>query len=341
MLNTNQSKKWNSWKYFIVIPALAAFLLYFQVKVIAQEKQNPNAKLQELTQETVAVLIDKNSTDEQMKSDAEKLKKEHNIKLKFSKIKRNSAGEIVAIKVEYKDVNGAKGITQFTGNVPIKPIRFYKSDDGNIGFGTSQKNKEYVYNFTTDSDDNAQVITIISDEDDAEAPEAPEEPETAELPETPESPEAVEAPELPILPRKPGSQEKRVIIKKNGNGKNKIQIVVNGEVMDIDGDKIIAELEPMINSSLYSLDEFRNDLDFKEIGKIKKKAMQEARITMKRVRPEMERAKREIELSRPEMEQARKEMQEAKEELRQARLEIEKSKAELDKLRAESKKAKK
>ena len=341
MLNTNQSKKWNSWKYFIVIPALAAFLLYFQVKVIAQEKQNPNAKLQELTQETIAVLIDKNSTDAQMKSDVEKLKKEHNIKLKFSKIKRNSAGEIVAIKVEYKDVNGAKGITQFNGNEPIQPIRFYKSDDGNIGFGTSQKNMEYAYNFTTDSDENAQVITIISDEDDAEAPDAPEVPEAAELPETPESPEAVEVPELPILPRKPGCQEKRVIIKKDGNGKNKIQIVVNGEVMDIDGDKIIAELEPMINSSLYSFDEFRNDLDFKEIGKIKKKAMQEARITMKRVRPEMERAKREMELSRPEMEQARKEMQEAKEELRQARLEIEKSKAELDKLRAESKKAKK
>jgi Xaa-Pro aminopeptidase len=341
MLNTNQSKKWNSWKYFIIIPALAAFLLYFQVKVIAQEKQNPSAKSQELTQETVAVLIDKNSTDEQMKSDAEKLKKEHNIKLKFSKIKRNSAGEIVAIKVEYKDVNGATGTTQFNGNEPIKPIQFYKSDDGNIGFGAIQKNMEYAYNFTTDSDDNAQVITIISDEDDAEMPEVPELPEAAESPEVPEAPETIEVPELPTLPRKPGCQEKRVIIKKEGNGKNKIQIVVNGEVMDIDGDKIIAELEPMINSSLYSLDEFRNDLDFKEIGKIKKKAMQEARITMKRVRPEMERAKREIELSRPEMEQARKEMQEAKEELRQARLEIEKSKAELVKLRAESKKTKK
>jgi hypothetical protein len=276
-----------------------------------------------------------------MKSDAEKLKKEHNIKLKFSKIKRNNAGEIVAIKVEYKDVNGAKGITQFNGNEPIQPIRFYKSDDGNIGFGTSQKNEEYVYNFTTDNDDNAEVITIISDEDANEAPEVPEVPEAAELPETPESPEAVEAPELPTLPRKPGCREKRVIIKKGGKGKNEFQIVVNGEVMEIDGDKIIAELEPLRNNLLGELDNLKMEIDTKEFNNIRNKAMKEARITMKRVRPEMERAKREIELSRPEMEQARKEMQEAKEELRQARIEIEKSKAELDKLRAESKKAKK
>ncbi len=341
MLNTNQSKKWNSWKYFIVIPALAAFLLYFQVKVIAQEKQNPSAKSQELTQETVAVLIDKNSTDEQMKSDAEKLKKEHNIKLKFSKIKRNSAGEIVAIKVEYKDVNGAKGITQFNGNEPIQPIRFYKNDDGNIGFGASQNTEGYAYNFTTDSDDGAQVITIINDEDDAEMPVVPEQPEAAELPEVPEGPDAVEAPELPKLPRKPGCQERRVIIKKGGKGKNEFKIVVNGEVMEIDGDKIIAELEPLRNNLMSELDNLKIDIDTKEFNNIRNKAMKEARITMKRVRPEMERAKREMELSRPEMEQARKEMQEAKEELRQARLEIEKSKAELDKLRAESKKAKK
>jgi len=41
MLNTNQSKKWNSWKYTLVIPALVAFVLLFQVEVIAQEKSAP------------------------------------------------------------------------------------------------------------------------------------------------------------------------------------------------------------------------------------------------------------------------------------------------------------
>ncbi|MCF6141373.1 M56 family metallopeptidase [Flavobacterium sp. K77] len=53
MLNKNQSKKWNSWKYATVVPALVAFFTLFQIEVVAQEKtstttssstksQNPN-----------------------------------------------------------------------------------------------------------------------------------------------------------------------------------------------------------------------------------------------------------------------------------------------------------
>ena len=38
MLNKNQSKKSNSWKYAIVLPALVAFVSLFQMEVIAQEK---------------------------------------------------------------------------------------------------------------------------------------------------------------------------------------------------------------------------------------------------------------------------------------------------------------
>lgn len=38
MLNKNQSKKRNSWKYYVVIPALAAFVLLFQIEVIAKER---------------------------------------------------------------------------------------------------------------------------------------------------------------------------------------------------------------------------------------------------------------------------------------------------------------
>ena len=41
MLNQNQSKKWNSWKYITVFPALVAFVFLFQIKVVAQEKEAP------------------------------------------------------------------------------------------------------------------------------------------------------------------------------------------------------------------------------------------------------------------------------------------------------------
>jgi hypothetical protein len=40
MLNKNQSKKINSWKYALVLPALVAFCVLFQVKVVAQEKES-------------------------------------------------------------------------------------------------------------------------------------------------------------------------------------------------------------------------------------------------------------------------------------------------------------
>ena len=96
------------------------------------QKNNISQNLQKtvIEQERIAVEINKNSTDEQLKKEAELLKKEHNIKLKFSKVKRNSAGEIVAIKVEYNDTKDSKGVSQYSGDEPIKPIRFYKSDDG-------------------------------------------------------------------------------------------------------------------------------------------------------------------------------------------------------------------
>jgi len=41
MLNKNQSNKRNSWKYAVVLPLLGAFLFFFQVKVVAQEKASP------------------------------------------------------------------------------------------------------------------------------------------------------------------------------------------------------------------------------------------------------------------------------------------------------------
>ncbi|GAA6767477.1 hypothetical protein AAFH68_34260 [Flavobacterium sp. CGRL1] len=44
MLNKNQSKKWNYWKYYAVLPVLALFVLSFQIKTIAQEKKRTSRK---------------------------------------------------------------------------------------------------------------------------------------------------------------------------------------------------------------------------------------------------------------------------------------------------------
>ncbi|HEU4497091.1 MAG TPA: M56 family metallopeptidase, partial [Flavobacterium sp.] len=159
MLNKDQSKKTSSWKYLLVFPVLAAFVVCFQVKVIAQKRQQESGRA---LQRGVEVVVGKNTSDAEMKSDAEKLKKEHGIALKFSKVKRNRQGEIIAIKAQYEDLSGKKGTTQVSGDEPIRPIRFYKNSSGAIGFstenintamaGNAKKDEGYVYSYNISGD---------------------------------------------------------------------------------------------------------------------------------------------------------------------------------------------
>ena len=51
MLNKNQSKKRNYWKYYAVIPALTAFVFVFQIKTVAQEKK----EIQEVSEKISSV----------------------------------------------------------------------------------------------------------------------------------------------------------------------------------------------------------------------------------------------------------------------------------------------
>src|SRR5690606_21131804 len=67
MLNKSQSKKSSSWKYFVIVPALIAFIVCFQVKLIAQERA---LKLETLVQNGAEVLITKKSSDADLKREA-------------------------------------------------------------------------------------------------------------------------------------------------------------------------------------------------------------------------------------------------------------------------------
>ena len=139
MLNKNQSKKWNSWKYALVIPALVAFVILFQIKVIAQEKVSINS-----TEKTTSIdkilVIDKNTSDASLKQLAIDLKNNHGVTLNVSKVKRNANGEITGIKISFKDQEGNSGVNQANGDKPIQPITFLKNKDENgktlIGFFT-------------------------------------------------------------------------------------------------------------------------------------------------------------------------------------------------------------
>lgn len=125
MLNKNQSKKSNSWKFCVVIPALAAFVLLFQVEVIAKERaalkpekivQNDKEKITD----TDVYKIKKNTTDQELKVMAETLKQKHNIDAEVSDLKRNSANELTGIKLELKKGSELEKTFLLSGTKAIK-----------------------------------------------------------------------------------------------------------------------------------------------------------------------------------------------------------------------------
>jgi TonB-dependent SusC/RagA subfamily outer membrane receptor len=138
MLNKNQSKKRNSWKYYVVIPALAAFVLLFQVETIAQEKA-PNIieKINPGEVEAIEVFtIEKNTTNAEIDQRVKTLKEKFNISAVISELKRNSNNEITSININLSDEKGANQFKKSaipTGIEKIGIIIITKKD-GTISF---------------------------------------------------------------------------------------------------------------------------------------------------------------------------------------------------------------
>lgn len=138
MLNKNQSKRLNSLKYALILPVLAAFMLMFQVKVVAQEKAAVvNSSSQEKTK--ISIAVTKDAKDDELAAEAKIFKEEFDADVTFSNVTRNASGEITAIKVTVKDktqsqdhfVSGANPIKPFT----IELEKNSNSQDTAIVFG--------------------------------------------------------------------------------------------------------------------------------------------------------------------------------------------------------------
>ena len=119
MLNKNQSKKRNYWKYYAVIPALVAFVLLFQIKTIAQEKKEVQKVSEKITSVDV-YKIKSTTTDQELKEVAQNLKKNHDVNVEISEVKRNAANELINIKVEIEKGTGKAQTIQIEGNNAIK-----------------------------------------------------------------------------------------------------------------------------------------------------------------------------------------------------------------------------
>ncbi len=106
MLNKNQSKKRNSWKYYTIIPALTAFVLLFQIEVVAKERQQNVEIVSNEIKSMNVFKITKKTTDTEFKDLKKNLKSTYSIDLEVSDIKRNSKNELTSLKVDI--VNGTQ-----------------------------------------------------------------------------------------------------------------------------------------------------------------------------------------------------------------------------------------
>jgi hypothetical protein len=334
MLNKNQSKKWNSWKYALIVPVLAAFMFYFQIKVIAQERQN--ADVATLDVKPTDIVLNKNTTDAQLKAYSNEFKEKFGAKLKFSKVKRNSAGEITEIKVQYDDKKGKSGSWHVREDKPINSLRLSRKDDGSIAFGGNKQiriikkdgdgeetetvtddDDDEGYSYAYNYDDNGRHVIVVNGEE-IEMPEAPEAPEMPDLPGLPD----VAAPPAPPMP--PAGFGNNVIVKTFTNKDGKVVVSVNGEVIEVDTDKILADLD-------INLDELKQQAE--EGSKLARKQARLARRQAELARPQMERARERAKDAEDNSEDARQEMENAKREMEQTRREMEQARRELDKAR--------
>ena len=344
MLNKNQSHKRNSWKYSVVIPALIAFVFLFQIKTIAQEREV--VKVTQNSKSGIYITTDKNTTDAEMKKDAAFAKEKYGVTLKYSKVKRNSNGEITGIKVTYKDKDGNTGTTQFDGNEPIKPIYFYKTPT-KIGFGKNNSvlvytgndsdkmiaEKEYSYKMHDSLDFDIDIdVDIDIDED--------------------EMHRIVDENTSKIVIQKDGKKPLIVIdgkVIESGEGFSDVEIdeikkgfayqFNNGQLKmlsDLNIEKIKGDA---LASSLEQLKRIRPEV-MKQIESqmiISREQLEKARAEMERAIPQMKKDMQIAEKNSSEFEKARAEMEKARADLMKAKVDMEKAKAELEKARADLK----
>ena len=187
MLNKNQSKKSNSWKYYAVIPALTAFVLLFQIEVIAKERPQTLKSVSNEIEAVDVYTIQKNTTDLELKRIKTQLKMLHNVELEASRVKRNSANQLTSLKVEIAYENQRSQSIQTGGKVAIKDfgivvvtgkngakrtgIKTYDEKtavSNKVSMGDKAKNTTEIKNITTNTETNVNTNSIASTKTDSD-----------------------------------------------------------------------------------------------------------------------------------------------------------------------------
>lgn len=171
MLNQQKSNRINLVKYSLILPLLGVFLFAFNTETVAQVKEQETNKSpwrMEVSAISFDILVNKNSTDEELERDSNEINEKDGINLKFSKIKRNKKGEIIGIKSTFKSEYGESGTYSVSGDKPISAFSFYINSDseGNrtkMGYKPTDRNKNFTF-FSTSADslNNSDPKIIIS-----------------------------------------------------------------------------------------------------------------------------------------------------------------------------------
>ena len=164
MLNQSKSNIKNTWKYFVILPALALFLMSFNVETIEVEKETEAKELPiafdlstiaednlinnrktsatlNIVQKIIQKKIHKDTTDKELETISEELKK-NGILFTYKNVKRNANNEITGISITYKDIKGNSGNYALSSEHPINTFHFYKEENGSIGFKSENVNSK-------------------------------------------------------------------------------------------------------------------------------------------------------------------------------------------------------
>ncbi|WP_340203277.1 M56 family metallopeptidase [Ascidiimonas sp. W6] len=121
MLIKNKSSKSRALKYVSILPLLFFFTIVFNTRTEAQQVVSDSTTSTLKQNDINLATITKSSTDKQLQ-DLVDLYKKSKIDLTFTEVKRNTSGEIIAIKVNSIDSKGLESGFQIRGQNSFPPI---------------------------------------------------------------------------------------------------------------------------------------------------------------------------------------------------------------------------
>ncbi|MET7028170.1 M56 family metallopeptidase [Sediminicola luteus] len=129
MLNKQKSSKKQVWKYAVVIPMLIGFIFLFNVETVAHYRTENK---EELVQQEVVFTITKEQSNKELDELKKEIKSNHGGTLKYNGLKRNDAGEISAITVEFQDKEKGMVRARYNEENGIEPIMFGTNTTGGM-----------------------------------------------------------------------------------------------------------------------------------------------------------------------------------------------------------------